>query len=68
VFYKDKYKKQNTFLVDYMHSWGHGTMLGENQQLITNEPVKVQDSRKITNHFRGIYRIYPNLIEENWRM
>ena len=23
---------------------------------------------KITNHFRGIYRHYPNLIKENWRM
>jgi hypothetical protein len=23
---------------------------------------------KITNHFRGIYRIYSNLIKENWRM
>jgi len=43
-------------------------MIGENQQLATNEPVEVQYSKKITNHFRGIYRIYPNLIEENWRM
>jgi len=42
---------------------------GENRQLVTNEPVEfekypveVQDCRKITDHFRGIYRIYPNLI------
>ena len=41
-------------------------MIGENQQLVTNEPVEfekssveVQDYKKITNHFRGIYRIYP---------
>ena len=25
-------------------------------------------SRKITDHFRGIYRVYPNLIKENRRM
>ena len=30
--------------------------------------VEIQDCRKITNHYRGIYRIYPNLIKENWRM
>jgi hypothetical protein len=45
-------------------------MIGENRQLVTDEPVEfekqlveVQDSRKITNHFRGIFRIYPNLIK-----
>ena len=44
-------------------------MIGENQQLVTNEPiefekepVEVQDCRKITDHFGGIYRIYPNLV------
>ena len=45
-----------------------GTMIGENWQLVTNEPVEVQDCRKITNHFRRIYGIYPNLIKENRRM
>jgi hypothetical protein len=34
-------------------------MNGENWQLVTNEPVEVQDCRKIRDHFRGIYRIYP---------
>ena len=50
-------------------------MIGDNRQLVTNEPVEfekkpaeVQDCRKITDHFRGIYGIYPNLIQENWRM
>ena len=50
-------------------------MIGENRHLVTNEPVEfekepveVQDCRKITDHFRGIYRIYPNLIKENRRM
>ena len=50
-------------------------MTGENRQLVTDEPVEfekkpveVQDCRKITDHFRGIYRIYPNLTKENWRM
>jgi len=27
------------------------------------ELVEVQDCRKIPDHFRGIYRIYPNLIK-----
>ena len=47
-------------------------MIGENRQLVTNEVVEfekelgeVQDCMKITNRFRGIYRIYPNLIKEN---
>ena len=51
-------------------------MIRENRQLVTyepvefvKEPVEVQDCRKITDHFRGIYRIYyPNLIKENRRM
>ena len=50
-------------------------MIGENRQLVTNEPVvfekqpvEVQDCRKIMDYFRGIYRIYPNLIKENRRM
>jgi hypothetical protein len=50
-------------------------MIGENRQLDTNEPVEfekspveVLDCKKITYHFRGIYRIYPNLIKENRRM
>ena len=50
-------------------------MIWENRQLVTNEPVEFekypvefQDCRKIIDHFREIYRIYPNLIKENWRM
>ena len=46
-------------------------MIVENWQLVTNEPaefekqvVQVQDYMKITNHFEGIYRIYPNFIKE----
>ena len=30
--------------------------------------VEVQDCRIITDHFSGIYRIYPNLIKANQRM
>ena len=40
-------------------------MFGKNRWLVTNkpvefevQPVEVRDSRKFTNHFRGIYRIY----------
>jgi hypothetical protein len=50
-------------------------MIGENWQLITYEPVEfekllveIQDYMKITNRFRGLYRIYPNLIKKKQRM
>jgi hypothetical protein len=43
-------------------------MIGENRQLVTDEPVEIQHYRRITDHFLRIYRIYPNLIKENWRM
>ena len=32
-------------------------MIGENWQLVTNEPVEVQDYKKTTDRSRGIYRI-----------
>ena len=32
------------------------------------QPVEDQDCRKITSHFRGIYRIYLHLMKENRRM
>ena len=51
------------------------SMIGENRQLVTDEPgefqkwlVEVQDCRKITGHFRRIFRIYPNVIKKNRRM
>ena len=51
------------------------SMIGENRQFVTNEPVEfekkpvaVEDCRKITDQFRGIYRIYPNLTKEIRRM
>jgi hypothetical protein len=40
-------------------------MIGENRQLVADEPVEVGDCRRITDHFRGIYRIYPNLMKKN---
>ena len=41
-------------------------MIGENRQLVADEPVEVQDFRRITDHFRGTYRrIYLKLIKEN---
>ena len=43
-------------------------MTRENRQLVTDEVVEVEDCRKITNHFTGIYRLYPNSIKENRRM
>jgi hypothetical protein len=44
------------------------SMVGENRQLVTDEPVEVQDCRKFKDHCRGINRIYPTSIEENRRM
>ena len=45
-------------------------MVGENRQSVTDEPVEfgkqpveVQDCRKITDYFRGIYRIIPQFNE-----
>ena len=51
-------------------------MIRENRQSVANapvesekSPVEVQECRKITDHFRGIYRIYhPNLTKEYRRM
>jgi hypothetical protein len=45
-------------------------MNGENQPLVTNEPVEFekepiefQDLRKITHHFRGIYGMHLKLMK-----
>ena len=42
-------------------------MNGENRLLVTDEsvefdkkPVEVETFRRFTDHFRGIYRIYPH--------
>ena len=50
-------------------------MIGETRQLATNKPVafekkpvEVDDYMVITDHFRRIYTIYPNLAKENRRM
>jgi hypothetical protein len=43
-------------------------MIGENRQSITNEPVEIQDRKKMTDHFRIIYKICPNLIKEKRKL
>ena len=43
-------------------------MNGENQLLFTNEPVEVQDFRRIAYHFKGIQKIYLQLIKKNRKM
>ena len=50
-------------------------MIEKNRQLVTNEPVEfekqpveVHGSRKITDRFKGIYRIYAHLIKETQRV
>ena len=45
-----------------------GCMIGENRQLVTNEPVEVQDRQENYRPFREIYRIYPDFMKENRRM
>ena len=45
------------------------SMIRENRQLVTDGSVEVQqDFRRITDHFRGIYGIYPKEYRENRRM
>ena len=49
-------------------------MIGENRQLVTNELDEFEkslvqvDCKKFTNHLRGIYRIYPNLVKKDRRL
>ena len=58
--------KRHCWSVHEMDSLESATMIGKNRRLGTDEPVEfeklpveVQDCRKITDHFRGICRIYP---------
>jgi hypothetical protein len=44
------------------------SMIRENRELVTDEPVEVQDCKEIIDHLRGIYGIYFNLMKENRRM
>ena len=45
--------------------WTHSqTMIRESRQLVTDEPVEVEDCRKSIDQFRGIYRIHPILTKE----
>jgi hypothetical protein len=37
----------------------------ENRLLVTDEPVEIQDFRKITVHFRGICGLYLKLFKKN---
>ena len=39
-------------------------MNGENQPLVTNEPVKVQGFEKINDQLRKIYGIYSNFFKK----
>jgi hypothetical protein len=66
---------QNHWDLDLTMPKNFPAMIRENQQLVTDEPVEfekkpveIQDCKKITDRFRGIYRIYPNLIKENRRL
>ena len=37
---------------------GEDSLLGGNRRLVTDEQVEVGDFRRITDHLRGIYRMY----------
>ena len=63
---------KTTTLSEKTHSCNSLSMIGENRQLVTDEPVEfekqpveVQDCSKITDRFRGIYIICSNLMKEN---
>ena len=47
---------------------GCRALSGENWQLVIDEPVEVQDFKRITDRFRGIYKIYLKWIKLNWKM
>ena len=49
--------------------------IGENRQLVTDEPVEFENNRlkfkivrKVTDRYKGICEIYPILIKENRSM
>ena len=61
----------NTF-----HLGPSGTMIAAGEPIVNykwtiwvwGKPLEVQDCRKCIDHFRGIYRIFPNLKKESWRL
>jgi len=57
---------EHPFLASFLPSLG--PMIGENRQLIPNEPVEVQDYKKNTCHFKGILRIDSTLIKESRKL
>ena len=48
---------ETIFFDEKLAKWSK-TMSGKNRRLVTNEPVEVDDFRRITDHFREIYGIY----------
>ena len=60
---------ENPFLVIYSYDRGEPAVSYRWTGWVEEKPVEVQDyCRKITEHFRGIHRIYRNLMKENRRM
>ena len=49
---------ETIFLLDEKLVKWSKTMSGKNRRLVTDEPVEVDDFRRITDHFREIYGIY----------
>ena len=74
---KNKTLRSHTdYAQKYPQTLQYTSKIGENRRLVTNEPVEFekypvevhQDCRKLTDHFRGICIIFPNLMKENQRM
>ena len=57
-----------TMSFDTLMDKSERSMNGENGLQVTNEPIEVQDFRKIIDHLRGVYGIYLKLIQKNQKI
>ena len=52
----------------WSYDWGEPAVSYNEPVEFEKQPVEVQNCKKFTNYFRGIHRIYPNLIKGNRRI
>ena len=57
-----------TMSFDTLMDKSERSMNGENGLQVTNEPIEVQNFRKIIDHLRGVYGIYLKLIQKNQKI
>ena len=62
--------KWNLSTIHIAHQWSGrtGSYLQMNRLSLKNNRLKFKTAEKITDYFRGIYRIYLNLLKRNRRM